>query len=103
MYRQLRVTAKLTLTEDADCPSPVHVITFSSRSCDRRLCGKNHHTYKDIFSTLNYSVVPARIARRPLKSRGSLSPLLAGCNEMLKKAPPPDSRTERGRVKGKIL
>ncbi|GFV84251.1 endonuclease-reverse transcriptase [Trichonephila clavipes] len=59
-----------------------------SKSCDRHLWGNNHHTCKDPCATLNYCVVPAWIAHRPLTSRETLSPLLAGCNEMLKRATP---------------
>ncbi|GFX52090.1 hypothetical protein TNCV_4654191 [Trichonephila clavipes] len=43
------------------------------RSCVRRLCGNNHHTWKDTCETLHYCVIPSWIARQPLTSRKTLS------------------------------
>ncbi|GFX29773.1 hypothetical protein TNCV_4749021 [Trichonephila clavipes] len=70
-----------------------YTITFSSRNCDRRLSGNYPHALveiiKDTCATLNYCVVPSWITRRPLKSRGTTFPSLAGCNEMLKRGAGP--------------
>ncbi|GFV49288.1 hypothetical protein TNCV_1848711 [Trichonephila clavipes] len=64
------------------------LVKFLPRSFDRHLCGNNHHKCKDTYATLNYFVVPSWITRRPLTSRGTLFPPLAGCNEMLKGTDP---------------
>ncbi|GFU22090.1 dynein beta chain, ciliary [Trichonephila clavipes] len=76
-----RLTDSLT---NHDISGTIKPTDLKFRSCDRRLCGNNHHTCKDTCATLNYCVVPSWITRRPLTSRETLFPPLAGCNEMLK-------------------
>ncbi|GFY02737.1 hypothetical protein TNCV_3506171 [Trichonephila clavipes] len=60
------------------------IVTFPPRTCDWCLCGNNHHSCKDICTTLNYHVVPFWIIRRPFPSLGTLFSPLVGCKEMLK-------------------
>ncbi|GFW05849.1 hypothetical protein TNCV_603211 [Trichonephila clavipes] len=76
-------------------------VSFSSRSCDRCLCGNNHYTCKNTCTTLNYCVVPAWITRRSLKSRGTCSSLLAGYNEILRRGAGPLIPEQREREPGR--